>query len=228
MDGSTGIMPVMPVGSGDTWGGNSFLWIFALLILASGGFGGFGFGNNAAAALGYENLATSNEMQRGFDNQNAMANQRDILSAVTNGTAQTVNAVNSTFHDTVNALSDKYSELARDISGVQMGLQQSIANENQCCGNTKMLIAETGASINASLAQNRYDSALNTAAINANTTAQTQRILDAIAQNKIEALQAQVNELQLAQATGNVVRYPNSWTYNAGMSPFCGCNGCGC
>ena len=228
MDGSNGgIMPVMPIGNSDSWGGNSFLWIFALLILASGGFGGFGWGNNAATALGYENLATSNEVQRGFDNQNAMANQRDILAAVTNGTAQTINAVNGTFHDTVNALSDKYSELARDVAGVQMAIQQSIANENQCCCATKMQIAESTAGINAGIADAKYASALNTAAINETTVAQTQRILDAIAQNKIEALQAQVNELQLAQATSGVVRYPMSWTYNAGMSPFCGCNGCG-
>jgi hypothetical protein len=47
-----------------------------------------------------------------------------------------------------------------------------------------------------------------------------------MAQNKIEALQSKVSELQLAQATSNVVRYPNSWTWNAGQSPFCG--GCGC
>ena len=35
-------------GFGD-WGGNSMMWIFALLILAGGGFGGFGFGNNGFA-----------------------------------------------------------------------------------------------------------------------------------------------------------------------------------
>lgn len=27
-------------------------------------------------------------------------------------------------------------------------------------------------------------------------------------------------------AMAGVVRYPNAWTYNAGVSPFCGCN-CG-
>lgn len=226
MDGSNGIMPVMPIGNGDSWGGNSFLWIFALLILASGGFGGLGWGNNAATALGYENLATSNEVQRGFDNQNAMANQRDILAAVTNGTAQTINAVNGTFHDTVNALSDKYSELARDVAGVQMSIQQSIANENQCCCATKMQIAESTAGINAGIADAKYASALNTAAINETTVAQTQRILDALAQNKIEALQAQVSELQLQNQLASVVRYPSNTFYSV-PSPCFGC-GCGC
>ena len=68
---------------------------------------------------------------------------------------------------------------------------------------------------------------MNTASINANTTAQIQKVLDAIAQNKIESLQGQINALQLQAATNNVVRYPNAWTYNAGVSPFCNCAGCG-
>ena len=39
------------------WGeGGAFMWIFALLILAGGGFNGFG-NNNFANAIGYENLA---------------------------------------------------------------------------------------------------------------------------------------------------------------------------
>ena len=228
MENTTGgIVPVMPMG-GDAMGGNSFMWIFGLLILLglfNGGFGGFG-NNNFANAIGYENLATSNEVQRGFDNQNQLANEREILSAVNAGTAQAVAATNQTFHDTLGIIQNRYDELARDISGIAVGQANAIANQNQCCCDTKMLIAETGAGINAGIAQNRYEAAMNTAAINANTTAQTQKILDAIAQNKIESLQAQVNALELQAATSNVVRYPNSWTYNAGMSPFCGC-GCG-
>lgn len=82
-----------------------------------------------------------------------------------------------------------------------------------------MLIQETSA-------QNRYDALLNTNAINANTNMQTQKILDALAQNKISALESQVADLRLANQMSNVVRYPNGWTYNAGPSPFCGC-GCG-
>lgn len=204
----------------DMFGGNSMMWIFALLILAGGGFGGFGFGNNGFAnAIGYENLATSNEVQRGFDNQNAMANQREILAAVNAGTAQAVAATNQTFHDTVNALSDKYSELARDISGLAVGQANMLANQNACCCDTKMLIAETAS-------QNRYESAMRDAATNANITAQTQKILDAIAQDKIEALQNKINSLELAQAVNGVVRYPMATTYTSGCNPFCNC-GCG-
>ena len=141
-----------------------------------------------------------------------MANQREILSAVNSGTAQAVAATNQTFHDTLGIIQNRYDELARDISGLAVGQAQALANQNACCCETKQLIM-----------QSNYDGAMRDAATNANFTAQIQSVKDMIAQDKIEALQAQVNQLQLAQATNNVLRYPNSWTYNAGMSPFCGC-----
>lgn len=214
-----GIMPVMPVGSGDSWGNNSFLWIFALLILCGGG---FGFGNNGFAnAIGYENLATSNELQRGFDAQNSMANEREILAAVNNGTAQSISATNQVYHDVVNTLGDKYSELARDIANVQLGVQQNIANQNECCCATKQLIQATSAATDAQIAQSKYDTSMQMAQME-------QRILSKMDANKIEELQAQVNQLQLAQATSGVLKFPNSWSYAAGAFPpiygGCGCN----
>lgn len=181
------------------FGGEAFMWIFALLILAGGGFNGFG---------GYGNAVTQDAMQNGFNFNDLQDQNRDIMGAITAGTAQSVATTNQTFHDTLGALSDKYSELARDISGVNVSLQQILSNQNECCCSTKMEIA-----------QNRYENALNTASINANTTEQTQKILDAMAQNKIEDLQAQINRLELANATQNIVRYPNAWTFPA-VNPF--------
>ncbi len=191
----------------DDFSSSGGIWLFAILALMwGGGFGGFG-NNGLANAIGYENLATSNEVQRGFDNQNAMANQREILSAVTSGTAQSVAATNQTFHDTLNVIQDKYGEIARDINGVALQNAQLLANQNECCCSTKMLIQETAS-------QNRYDSAMN-----------TQKILDALAQNKIEQLQGKIQQLEMANSLQNVVRYPNQLTYTIGGSPFCNC-GC--
>ena len=207
------------------WGDNSFMWIFALLILANGGFGGWG-NNGFANAIGYENLATSNEVQRGFDAQNSTANEREILAAVNSGTAQAVGASNQVYHDLVNYVGDKYDELARDVAAVAVTQQQAIANQNQCCCDTKMMIAETGAGINAGIAQNRYEAALNTASINANTTAQTQKILDAISGNRMADMQQQINALELQNQLASVVRYPNN-TFYAVPSP-CFNTGCGC
>lgn len=220
MDNGTGIQPVMPIGGygdGMGFGGGGF-WIFALLILAMMGGNGFGWGNNGFNnAIGYENLATSNEVQRGFDAQNSMANEREILSAVNSGTAQAVAATNQTFHDTLGIIQNRYDELARDISGLAVGQAQALANQNACCCETKQMIM-----------QNNYDGAMRDAATNANFTAQIQSVKDMIAQDKIESLQAQVSQLQLAQATSGMLKFPNSWTYGAGpFPPIFGC-GCGC
>lgn len=209
-----GITPVMPIGgSNGDWGNNSFFWVFALLLLGMGGFGGFG-NNNFANAIGYENLATSNEVQRGFDNQNQLANEREILSAVNSGTAQSVAATNQTFHDTLGIIQNRYDELARDISGLAVGQAQALANQNACCCETKQMIM-----------QSNYDGAMRDAATNANFTAQIQSVKDMIAQDKIESLQAQVSQLQLAQATAGVLKFPNQWSYGAGPFPpiFGGC-----
>ena len=118
----------------DGWGnGMGFMWIFALLILANGG--GFGFGGNSVAnALGYENLATSAEVQRGFDNQNSMANEREILAAINSNSLQGMQNANQNTQYMMGAFNDKYNELQRDIAGVAMVQQQAIANQQECYG----------------------------------------------------------------------------------------------
>jgi hypothetical protein len=201
-------------------GGMSWIAILFLFVLFAGNGGGFGFGNNAFAnAIGYENLATSNEVQRGFDNQNSMANEREILAAVNNVGAQGIAATNQVYHDIVGYVGDKYSELARDVYNVSAQVQAGIANQNQCCCDTKMLIQNTSA-------QNRYDALLNTNALSNKMESGFNDIKATLAQNKIEALQGKIQQLELQQAVAGVVRYPNGWTYNAGTSPFCSC-GCG-
>ena len=181
--------------------GNAFMWIFALLILANGGFGNWGGGNGNSNAI-------QNDINRGFDNQNLQAQTRDILAAVNSGTAQSVAATNQTFHDSLMANQGLYNEIARDISGIAVGQANLLANQNECCCATKQLIM-----------QSNYDGAMRDAATNANFTAQIQSVKDMIAQNKIESLQAQVSQLQLQAATSNVLRFPNSWTYEAGYFP---------
>lgn len=181
--------------------GNAFMWIFALLILANGGFGNWGGGNGNSNAI-------QNDINRGFDNQNLQAQTRDILSAVNAGTAQSVAATNQTFHDNLMAMQGLYNETARDIAALAVGQANTLANQNECCCATKQLIM-----------QSNYDGAMRDAATNANITAQIQSVKDMIAQNKIETLQAQVSQLQLQQATCGVLRFPNSWSYDAGLFP---------
>lgn len=190
-----------PYGASDGFGfgGGSGLFAILLIVLLMGG-GAWGAGRGA---FGTE--AIQNQMQQGFDNQNTMANQREILAAT-----------NQVYHDITGYVGDKYAELDRDVLSIGSTLQQVMANQNQCCCSTLRAIDGVN-----------YANAQNTAAINANTTAAVQKVLDAITENKIEALQGKINQLELNNAVAGVVRYPTTFSYNAGQSPFCN-GGCGC
>ena len=201
---STGITPVMPLGGGDGLfgGGNAFMYIFGLIVLLGllgGGFGNLGGGNSNAI---------QNDINRGFDSQNLQAQTRDILSAVTNGTAQTISASTANATNAINAIKDGNASLIREFGNVESALTALGGTQQECCCN--ILRAIDGVN---------YNGAINTASINANTTAQTQKILDAISANRMADMQNQINQLQLQAATAGMMRFPSSWTYGAGAFP---------
>lgn len=198
MDGMTA-SDVALLNRDGNWGDNSFMWIFALLILGGlGGNGGF-FGG------GYRpQYATQDFVQNGFNFNDLQAQNRDIMNGIAAGAAQEIEVAK-----------DIENRLQAEIGQVAMMAQQNQANQQQCCCN--ILRAIDGVN---------YNNAMNTASINANTTAVGQKILDAITGNRMADMQNQINRLELQQAVAGVVRYPSQFSYNAGPSPFCG--GCGC
>lgn len=86
--------------------------------------------------------------------------------------------------------------------GYEMANQfsETRAQAAQCCCETQRAIDGVN-----------YAGAINTAALKEAGTANTQKILDAIAQNKIEALQSRISQLELQQAVAGVVRYPTQY-----------------
>ena len=200
---STGITPVMNMGNEGGFGLNGLGGIFALLILLgifNGGFGGFG-GNG-------QQYATRDQVQNGFDTQNMINQTSGILNAVTNGTAQTIAASTQNATGAITAIKDGNASLIREFGNVETALTAMGGQQQECCCN----ILRAVDSVN-------YNGAINTAAINANTTAQTQKILDAIMGNRMADMQNQINALQLQAATSNVLRFPNAWTYAGGVFP---------
>lgn len=129
-----------------------------------------------------------------------------------NGLENAVGRLNDSLQNDYMGLQNGLSNLGYETLRNFNGLQSQVA---ECCCTTQRAIDGVN-----------YNGAINTANINANTTAQTQKILDAIASNKIESLQAQVNQLQMQNAMCGVVRYPSATAYCSGMNPFGGC-GCG-
>lgn len=229
----------------DGWGNNGVWWIIVLFFAMMWGGNGMWGNNGFQNAIGYENLATSNEVQRGFDNQNSMANEREILAAINTNAMQGITNANQNTQYVVGMVNDKYNELQRDISNTAMLEQQAIGNQQQCCCETKMLIKDNTAIIGSKIDQNRYDDALNTAAINGSiaqnryeAAMNTANIIQAVKeegaatrqqgmQDKMDAMQQRINDLNLQVQMAGVARVPMTATYNAGPYPFCSCgNGC--
>jgi hypothetical protein len=157
--------------------------IFALL-----GFGGNGFGFGGRNA---EQLATSADVQRGFDTNEITRKLDGISNGLADGFyAQNTNILNG------------FSNVKENIWNEGRAIQSQLAD---CCCTTQRAIDSV-----------KYDNLIG-----------TQKILDALAQNKIESMQGRINQLELQNAMCGVVRYPNAMTFNAGGSPFCNNSPCG-
>lgn len=119
------------------------------------------------------------------------------------------NLIQSGFTNLGNGICSLGYQNARDFGATQTQL-------SQCC-----------CDINRNIDALRYETALNTSAINANTTAGIQKVLDTLCADKMAAQQARISQLELNQALCGVIRYPTMATYSAGY-PFMHQYGCGC
>lgn len=150
---------------------------------------------------------------RGFDGRVATVEDLNNSANFTRLESQVMNngnRIESKADATYSGICDLGYEMAKQFADTNSQLAS-------CCCTTQRAID----SVN-------YNGAMNTASINATTTAQTQKILDALAQNKIEALQGRINQLELNNAVAGVVRYPSAMTYAYNANPFCGgFNSCG-
>lgn len=121
-----------------------------------------------------------------------------------------------------NRIESKADAVYSGICDLGYEMAQQFGNTNSkiadCCCENRLAIANTNAHIDQS-----------TAHINATITAQTQKVLDRLAEDKISALQGRISQLELQNAVAGVVRYPSAMTYAYNANPFCGfSNGCGC
>lgn len=186
---------------------NGIIYLAIIAFMFGGGFGFGGFGNGAGTAVA-TGMATQADMQRGFDTQNIQAQTRDILAAVTGGTAQTIAASTANAANAITAIKDGNAGLIREFGNVESALTALGGKQQECC-----------CSVLRGIDSVNYNGAINTAAINANTTAQTQKILDALAANRMADMQSQINQLQLQNAMSGVLRFPSAWTYAGGYFP---------
>lgn len=108
-----------------------------------------------------------------------------------------------------------------DILAAVNGVNQNIGNA--VCTSTYELASKIDGcccETNRNIDSVRYENAMNTAAINANTTAGIQKILDKMCQDQMSAMQNQINQLQLQSALCGVPKI-NPYGYGIYAYPTC-------
>ena len=192
----------------DGWGGGGAWWIIILFlfIFMGGGWGGF-------------------NRQGEFGQYATAASQQEILFG------QQFGQINDRLTNIGNGICNLGYEMQGNIG--QLGKEVALAQAG-----TNTTIMQTGNSIQSQIASCCCEQRLATANLSAQMDRQTCDITTAIhaegeatralmQANEIQALRDKVAGLEMDNRMCGVVRYPSGYTYNAGSSPFCGCNsGC--
>ncbi len=127
------------------------------------------------------------------------------------------------FSSKFQALDNKIDRIGNGIADATYALNNAVTNEGR---NMQNMMSGYQLSSQKNIDDLRFDLSRATCDIKSNDNANTQKILDALSQNKIESLQAKVAELQGQINMCGVVKYPMQTTYTSGGNPFCSCN-CG-
>lgn len=210
--------PVMTGGFGNSgfggFGGDGALWLIVLLALIWGnngnnGFGGFG-GNsfdNGYAWLSNGQKEIMNNTNNGFDTlhlSNQIEGVRDgvygISNQMCNSTADIVSAVNNGFADA------EIANNGRQMANMQQAFNNQIATLQgfnslgsqfaDCCCENRLGIANLNSTILAENCADRAALADGLKDVLINQTANTQKILDQLCQDKIDSKNEKINDLQ--------------------------------
>ncbi len=129
-------------------------------------------------------------------------------------------------NDRLTSIGNGICNLGYDVQGNigQLGKEMALAQNG-----TNMTIMQTGNSIQAQLADCCCKTQRAIDGVNANLEAKFAALEKSQLEQRIAEQSARIASLEMDNRMYGVVRYPNGYTYNAGVSPFCGCNsGCGC
>lgn len=190
--------------SGDNaFGGNS-AWLIILLFAMIFGWGNGGFGTNNSSTN-----ATSADIQRAMDLNSVIAGQSNINAELQRGIYEINGATKDAAYNNLSEIRDVQAAVSNGNANIINNLTAMSANMQNCCCTTQRAID----GVNANLIQQ-------SAAIQANDTANTQKVLDAIATNRMADMQSRITSLEMQLATASTVKYPTATTYNAGSSCF--------
>ncbi len=211
------VMPVAPMGNGNGWGngfGGDGWWVilFLFALMGNGGWGGFGGGSNGMAIWPYFTAQNTDAgVQRGFDTAALTSQLAGINTNISNGFANAeVAGCNRAMDAMQTAYNNEIASLNRSFAAqtaVSQGFNDVQAQLANCCCENRLATANLGADIAREACADRaaVSDALRQV-LDANAL-QTQKILDQMCQDKIDAknekiaeLQNQLNMLNLAQS----------------------------
>ncbi len=170
------------------FGGNGAWWLLILLIFANNGWGNGGFGGNANGGFVpyMPPYATANDVQSGFDQAAVISGINGITSAISNGFAG--------------------AEISRanTLASITNQMNTIAMNQQNCCCENRANIADLKYTVATEACADR--SAVSNALrdVIAANTASTQRILDQMCQDKIDAKNEQIQNLQNQLAMANL------------------------
>ena len=175
------------------------------LAAATGGMNGFG-GNNSIITL----LLLFALMGGGFGN---WGNRGDYGQHATAASQQEI-LFNQHFNNLDNKMDRGFTSIGNGIADSTFALNNVIKDGNNMVAGT---VINESRGIQDKLCE-----------VKTAVHAEGEATRSMIQQNKIESLQARVNQLEMQNQMCGVVRYPLQSTYAISTNPFCNNNGCGC
>lgn len=152
--------------------------------------------------------------QSDFGQYATAASQQEILFG------QQFGQINDRLTNIGNGICNLGYEMQGNIG--QLGKEMALAQNG-----TNMTIMQTGNGIQAQLAECCCTTQRAIDGVNANIEAKFAALEKSQLEQRIAEQSARIASLEMDNRMYGVVRYPNGYTYNAGMSPFCA-SGCGC
>lgn len=183
-------------GANDENGWGSGWFLIVVLFLFMFGFGGNGWNR-----------------QGEFGEYATAASQQEILFG------QQFGQINDRLTNIGNGICNLGYEMQGGIG--QLGKEMALAQNG-----TNMTIMQTGNSIQAQMAECCCTTQRAIDGVNANIEAKFAALEKSQLEQRIAEQSARIASLEMDNRMYGVVRYPNGYTYNAGNSPFCGCNNC--
>ena len=117
-------------------GGNAFFWVFALLLLNNGGFGGFG-GNNSGlvsqADLAASQNAQTQQLQMQGISQQLAQNQFDIAQVIHEQTDTMINQNNSNMINAIQGFNNLGQQITNQTNVLAASIAALDAKIGTCC-----------------------------------------------------------------------------------------------